>query len=323
MTIVEALEELRVDGLTTGHDHIIETVLSKLFFRGNEVQKAYKHRTADFANLADKDTRREWITEDFHWNNIMAPEIYLELRHVTRKNDRFMHTSPSLAEDWYIVMRRFEHGRDLLSALEKDTITHEDLSMYTRLLTERLRTLTERKKDGLAYYTAKGNTHLKDEVLGVCDWAYTAVPHLTNEDVDRAKKVLSHIFEREEYFTRPMNLSVVIDTNPDNIILLDNGISFIDVMPPKDSWRVHDRYFALCRTSADISALLGEKRANVLHDTYSTLETLPPEIVRKTYELASGLIQVPYRKMIGRDDLASAYTKFVKKRIEELERFYA
>ena len=186
MTIVEALEKLRVEGLTDDHDHIIETVLSKLFIRGNEVHKAYKHRTADFADLADKDIRREWITEDFHWNNIMAPEIYLELRHVANENDRFIHTSPSLAEDWYIVMRRFEHGRDLLSRLEADTVTHTDLSTYTRLLIERLRTLTETKKDSLAHHIAKGNTHLKDEVLGVCDWAYTASPHLTSEDVDRA-----------------------------------------------------------------------------------------------------------------------------------------
>jgi aminoglycoside phosphotransferase family enzyme len=318
MTIVEALEKLKVEGLAEDHDHVIETVLSKLFVRGDEVHKAYKHRTADFADLADRDTRHQWITEDFHWNNIMAPEIYLELRHVARDGGHYVHIDPSRSEDLYIVMRRFDKGRDLLTLLEKNAVESEHLATYARLLTERLKTLTELKRGSLSGHIERGNAHLKDEVLGVCDWAYTATPYLTTEDVDAAQRTLASALEQERYFNRPLDLSVVIDTNPDNIIILEDGISFIDVMPPKDSWRIHDRYFALCRTSTDVSTLDDHTKADILHETFGSTENLPSETVRKTYELAAGLIQVPYRKMLGREDLATKYADFVKRTTEEL-----
>lgn len=320
MNIVTALETLSVEGLKEGHDHIIETVLSKLFIRGDEVHKAYKHRVADFANLTHRETRREYISEDFFWNNIMAPEIYLELRHVLHDGKQFVHVNEDSAEDWYIVMRKIDSGRDLLKSLEKGEVEQVELREYAKLLTERLRQLTEKKGEELSVHINKGTAHISSEVLGVCDWASVgADPHLSYDEVMRAKELLKQALEREKYFNSPVSLSVVIDTNPDNIIFLDEGVSFIDVMPPKDTWRVHDRYFPLCRTSADVSALSHKDHAESLHHEYAKTEVLPPEIVRTVYELAAALIQVPYRKMVGRDDLAAKYADFVRSQMKTLE----
>ena len=320
MNIVTALETLAIEGMTGDHDRVIETVLSKLFIRGEEVHKAYKHRSADFADLTHREVRRVYIAEDFSWNNIMAPEIYLELRPVKKEGILFVHTTEDEAEDWYIVMKKIDSTRDLLRTLETHAPSTADLKRYAEILTKRLKQLNTEKGAGLAMHITKGKAHLSGEVLGVCDWAYTAEPFLSRADVDTAFALMERALQEESYFSDPIELSVVIDTNPENIIFLDDGVSFIDVMPPKDTWRVHDPYFPLCRTSADISALSHPDHAEILHVQFGEDATLPPRTVRAVYELAAALIQVPYRKMLGRDDLAESYAEFTRAKIADLEK---
>ncbi|KKW36959.1 MAG: hypothetical protein UY81_C0008G0011 [Candidatus Giovannonibacteria bacterium GW2011_GWA2_53_7] len=319
MNIVNAFEGLLLPGLVGDHDGVIETVLSKLFIRGDEVHKAYKHRTADFADLADRSVRRKYIAEDFFWNNIMAPNVYLELRGVRREGDQFVHVDHKEGEDWYIVMRKIDNERNLMRALEEGILPGGKLGEYVGALYARLEMLTEARKQGLKEFFDKEALHVREEVIGTRDWAYTAEPHLSRADVDRAAELMERVLSAEAYFQNPIKtLSVVIDTNPENIFLFDEGVSFIDVMPPKDAWRVHDRYFALCRTSADVSALVGKTHAEALHDSYEALSPLPPEAVRMVYEIAAALIQTPYRKMVGRDDLAAKYADYVRSRSEDL-----
>lgn len=320
MNIVSALEHLQVEGLEVEHDHIIETVLSKLFIRGNEVHKAYKHRTADFADLMDMEVRRKYISEDFFWNNAMAPEIYLELRHVKPEGEKFVHVEDGEGEDWYIVMRKIDTSKDLMRAIENDSLEAEALKEYVRTLLSRLDNLTQARRGELEEFFAKDAAHVRAEVLGACDWAaFDGEPFVTPKEVAHTKILLTRAIEQELYFQQPIkDISVVIDTNPENIIFIDGKVSFIDVMPPKDAWRVHDRYFLICRTSADIKAQEGE-HSTALHDTYSEYTTLPPQIVSVIYEIAAALIQVPYRKMIGQSELAQKYANFVRMRCAELE----
>lgn len=63
----------------------------------------------------------------------------------------------------------------------------------------------------------------------------------------------------------------------------------------------------------------GGEYTGVFHEEYGEHGELPPESVRMIYELAAALIQVPYRKMIGRDDLAAKYADFVRLRCDALE----
>jgi aminoglycoside phosphotransferase family enzyme len=299
---------------------VIETVLSKLFLRGDEVHKAYKHRSADFADLTDKETRRRYISEDFFWNNVMAPEIYLELRHVLKDDDRFVHVEPEEAEDWYIVMRKIDTERDLLKRLRDEHPSDEELASYARTLTTRLRALTEARGSDLRSHLDRSTAHVRDEILGVLDWARTAAPHLSQGDIDRAQLLLTRTFEEVSYFKNDIDLSVVIDNNPENIVFIGGDASFIDVMPPKDSWRVHDPYFSICRTSADICALGIPESAETLHEEYRLHRELPPPVVRHAYELAAALIQTPYRKMVERPELADRYAEFSRKKMDGLEK---
>jgi hypothetical protein len=324
MNIVTALEQLAVEGVEGDHDHIIETVLSKLFIRGDEVHKAYKHRTADFADLTDRTTRQQYIAEDFFWNNAMAPEIYRELRHVRREGERFVHVSAGEGEDWYMVMRKVDTSHDLMKVIEGAAFNKETLALYVRTLLERLAGLTSARRAALEGFFAQDYAHVRTEVLGACAWvAVDGGPFLIPSEVAHARTLMERALNEETYFHHPIkNISVVIDTNAENILFIDGTVSFIDVMPPKDEWRVHDRYFLVCRTSADIRAQHGDEHALVLHETYGEHTELPPPMVRIVYELAASLIQVPYRKMVGRNDLAEKYADHVRRLCGELEMMF-
>jgi hypothetical protein len=215
-------------------------------------------------------------------------------------------------------MQKVDTSHDLLRALSMQTITSENLTQYVAVLIERLARLTVQYSSELHSYIQKGATHIKDEIISTCDWAYTATPFLNADTVNQAKALFEQAFAVEPYFKNPPALSVVIDTNPDNIIFLDGSVSFLDVMPPKDSWRVHDRYFPLCRTSVDVS-LFNPSLAEAIHSAYGEREVRPSPIVRAVYELAAALIQVPYRKMVGQDVLAKKYGLFVQTCITRLE----
>jgi aminoglycoside phosphotransferase family enzyme len=321
MNIVTALEDLSLEGIEREHDHVIETVLSKLFVRGEEVHKAYKHRTADFADLADREVRRQYIAEDFFWNNAMAPEVYRELRHVKHDGKRFVHVTSDDGEDWYIVMKKIDTSQDLMRAIESGALPKEALALYVRTLIERLLGLTLARRGELEEFFDKDSAHIRAEVLGACDWAaFDGAPYITPTEVARAKALMESALKKETYFQNPIkDISVVIDTNAENILFIDGKVMFIDVMPPKDAWRVHDRYFLICRTSADIRAQQDDEHADVLHDTYGEHTLLPSEIVRTVYEIAAALIQVPYRKMVGRNDLAKKYADHVRRLCDELE----
>jgi aminoglycoside phosphotransferase family enzyme len=299
---------------------VIETVISKLFIRGNEVYKAYKHRVGDFADLTDTDVRRRYIAEDFMWNQNMAPDIYLELRHVAHDGKQYVHVDPHGAEDWYIVMKKIDTTRNLLNVLETDTPKQHELEQYVETLLARFSRLTEQYTPALEAFFLRGADHIKSEVLGVCDWARTATPELSSADVTRAEQLMLRALEGHPYWNSLIKtLSVIVDTTAENIVFLSEGVTFIDVMLPKDSWRVQDSYFALCRTSADISALVGSVYAEPLHIAYGRVHELPPAVVRVVYELSAALIQVPYRKEIGRGDLAKKYADFVRRRCDDLE----
>lgn len=320
MNIVTAMEKLAVEHHASNHDGVIETILSKLFIRGDVVHKAYKHRTADFADLANADVRRYFIAEDFFWNNAMAPEIYLELRGVKKDGDRFIHTTDAASEDWYIVMKKIDTEKNLIRTLEERAPTKEELVEYVRTLQERVRSLTAARRGDLEQFFTKNIAHVTSEVLATKEWAYTADDLLSRKEIDNIATLMEHAMTIDPYWSDSLHtLSVVIDTNGENILFLDDGISFIDVMPPKDAWRVHDEYFIICRTSTDISALRDQKHADILHETFVTHGTPPSPLVRMVYEIAAGLIQVPYRKMLGQSDLALKYADFVRARAKELE----
>jgi aminoglycoside phosphotransferase family enzyme len=319
MTLADAFAESRVEGMDTPHDHHVETVLSRLYFRGDEVCKVYKHRKADFADLTHHETRRTYVREDFEWNQCMSPQVYLELRGVKRDGEMYLHTDPDDAEDWYQVMRRIDTSRDLPHMLLGGLVRQGELQLYVETLLTRLRELTQERGDALGHVFLRGNTHVQQEMLGTLGWASTATEHISSALLTRIEHVLKEVIRSSAYFQQDVSLSIVIDVNGENILFLPDGVAFIDVMPPKDDWRVHDPLFLVARTGADIRARGQGELVPLLYQSYRDLRGETPVEVCLAYEICALLIQVPYRLMIGETEVSSQYAKVLATTVEELE----
>lgn len=322
MTLAEAFAQLRVLGFETPHDHVIETVLSRVCIRDDKVYKAYKHREADFADLTHQETRREYVREDFEWNQCMSPEVYLALHHVARDGEMYRHVGEGEAEDWYQEMKRVDTSYDLPRMLVSGRMTTQDVTLYVETLLTRLRELSRARRTKLEHIFARGNGHVHNEMLGTLAWASTVRTHLPSELMSRTERALREVIARSSYFRNPIALSVVIDVNSENILFLPEGVSFMDVMPPKDEWRVHDPLFLLARTSADMHAYGRGEYSSVLYETYARMHGEVPKEVALAYEIVALLIQVPYRVMVGDEDMASAYADVLASRVRELEDWF-
>ena len=66
MTLIEAFEAGKVEGITGRPDQIIETLLSKLFFFGDQVFKIYKNEKNSVIE-STKLQRAEFYSQDFLW----------------------------------------------------------------------------------------------------------------------------------------------------------------------------------------------------------------------------------------------------------------
>lgn len=114
---------------------------------------------------------------------------------------------------------------------------------------------------------------------------------------------------------------MAIDANCDNILILTNKIGFLDILPPKENWRVADKFFTICRVTTDVAALLGREKANIMYEAYKNFAGLPSENVKIIYEIRSALIQAAYRYALEQPNLAQKYLQFMDQRLRDLKYF--
>jgi aminoglycoside phosphotransferase family enzyme len=106
-------------------------------------------------------------------------------------------------------------------------------------------------------------------------------------------------------------LSVAIDNNCDNLLLVDGKVFFIDVLAPKESWRVVEEYFSITRTAVDAYVLGSSDLGDAVYRVYGEFRGQPELAATLLCEIRSALIQWPYRHILGQHELAEKYKAFV------------
>jgi hypothetical protein len=102
-----------------------------------------------------------------------------------------------------------------------------------------------------------------------------------------------------------------IDSQSDNILILDNKIEFLDIIPPKESWHIQDLFFTISRAATDVSVLQSPEKAKVIYTTYAKHFSLPSEEVRIVYEIKSALIKAAYMYVLKKPKIAEKYLVFI------------
>jgi len=320
MNLFRVFEQNLIEGLATSSpDKIIETTVSKIFFYGNKVYKIYKYEKFFFGDFGSPDFRRNFYCEDFRWNKTMAPHVYLNLRGVKAEGEKYRLADIGEAEDFFIEMEKFDADKSLTNLLLKKEVSEEDLAKIVLELTSRLGELTtEKRRESEAIFSKNLLESLLAELEDDRNLLYLVPSFIAKEKTDEMMEFLKKAAVKNPYFRNfsHQKLSLLIDDHSDNIMLLDGKVEFIDVLPPKESWRVGDLNFNICRLAVDVAVLWSKEKAEAIYRAYEKLaEPIPPG-VKAIYEADAALIQMWCFYDLGKSEIAEKYLKFVQEKIK-------
>lgn len=282
-------------------EKIIETIISKVFFYGEKVFKVYKCEKFFFGDFGSPEFRKDFYVEDFSQNKLMAPEIYLTL-HTVKNNEE---------EDFYIEMKKFDDNNNLTNLLLQKRIDKNKIETIAKEMVLRLKKLTENKKEKYKDYFKNKllDIHLAD-LESDRNLLYLIPSNIPKEITDKIINIAKKASLEDEYYLNydSNNLSILIDNHSDNIVFLNDNVQFFDVLPPKESWRVGDLNFVICRLATDVAVLGSGELAEAV---YASCEPMPDKI-RHIYEIRSALIQAWCFYSVNKPEIAERYLKFAE-----------
>ncbi len=320
MNLIEAIEKGGFPALGRP-EKTIETLLSKVFFFGPRVIKVYKHVKAFYGDLSDFTFRRSFYQDDFFWNQTMSPEIYLKLGGAHAADSGFGLCDFAKGEDFYIEMSKIDGSRNLTQLLAAGKVTAAEIETLTKTLVAKLRLLTHERRSHLKNLYEIGWPSLNLEALGdLRQWMYLADKQIPRSESDRLVNLLMESASNQDYLKNFDHgfLSVAIDNNCDNLLILDGKPGFIDIMPPKMNWRVSDEFFHVCRTAADAYALGSPELGDTVYRVYANYRSPAPDAVRVGYEIRGAMIQWALRHIQGQPEFADRYKRFVEEKSKTL-----
>lgn len=318
------IEKIEKDETDFGKpDKIIETLVSKIFFFGEKVVKIYKWKKEFFGDLSDPEFRRNFVFEDFFWNNAMSPEIYLELLPLKDEGRKWIKVDAEDADDFCIIMSKLQNNKTLTDLAESGKLNPDVLKEIAKAVVFKQREIMKAREEELAPMLEKDLKELEREVLeDLRQWSYMATNHISKEKTDYIVGKLLSILNNPEYISWIVQTkkSALIDANGDNIIVGQDGkFQFIDILPPKFNWRVEDETANIGRIAADVSVFMGEDAAEILYQTFSKITDLEvPPVVKILYETRNAMIQAPYRFILNQPDRAKKYLDFVENKIASI-----
>jgi aminoglycoside phosphotransferase family enzyme len=320
MNLFQIFEQNLIKGwATSSPDKIIETTVSKIFFYGSKVCKIYKYEKFFFGDFSSADFRRDFYREDFRWNKTMAPHVYLNLRGVKTAGEKYRLADPTAAEDFFIEMEKFDADKSLTNLLLRKEVSEEDLAKIVLELASRLGKLTaEKRRESEGIFKKNLLESLLAELEDDRNLLYLVPSFVAKEKTDGMVEFLKKAAAGNPYFRdfSHRKLSLLIDDHSDNIMLLDGKVEFIDVLPPKESWRVGDLNFNICRLAADAAVLWSEEKAEAIYRAYEKLAEPIPTGVKAVYEADAALIQTRCFFDLGKPSIAEKYLQFVQEKIK-------
>lgn len=299
---------------------VIETLLSHVFFFEDTVVKVYKHKKEFYGDMTDFTFRKKFYTDDFFWNQTCSPDIYVQLGGFLFEENVTL-CSAEVADDFYILMKRVDLCNTLTQELKENNIGVTDVEYIIQAIVKNLRILTKDKKRELDTLFTKPWLDLHVQNLNdLGDWM-KLTSKIDNGEIDELVTYLKNVSLKEAYFTEYNQslLTVSIDNNPDNLLYKKNELAYLDIMTPKENWKVNDEFFSIVRTAVDFYVLGSEELYIAAYDTYAEYQVIPSAIPRLVYEIRSAAIHWAYRYILDDEEMALRYKEFVYKRLEELK----
>jgi len=322
MSLLQSFPHSHLSGFVQPTEKTITTMISKLFFSGHRVVKIYKQQKYFFADLKHLNPRRSFYRDDFLWNHKMSPHIYLRLQGMQLQQGTWRPASLTAAQDFCLVMKRIDDGQNLTARLMAGQVTEQQLAQLAQVMMTSLQQLSRENQAALRQLRAQWewpdfvNINLADNR----DWAYSACPSLPRPTINRIIARVKKARQRIPYFQQltMADMMYSIDSQSDNLLLLDSQIQFLDIMPPKPNWRINDLLYTLSRPATDVAALNNPKLAQIIYRTYARYHSLPSPAVIASYEIINALIRAAYFYNLGQPAVAKKYVAYINRLLPKL-----
>ena len=304
-------------------DRVIDTLISKLFFFGDDVYKVYKYNKAFFGDFSDDRFRHEFYHDDFTWNTTMSPGIYLKLGYVRKNGDVIEDTTHDLSEDYYILMKKIDDSQTLFNLLEDKKIGVDDLEVITEEMFKRTEKLTEIKRNDMQDLFAIPYIDLDIRYMETLqDWLSMAPGLISKENADATVAELKSFINSYPYF-KEFNTGdylTSIDNHSGNILYQHGQVNFIDSMPPMRIWRIQTDAYSISRPATDVEVILGKEYADAMYARFEIIrQTKVDPKLRAYLQAVAALIQASYMHMLKKDVLAKKFWDFAQEKIRGLK----
>jgi aminoglycoside phosphotransferase family enzyme len=328
--IINAFLDGSVKGLIE-HDisaEHIQTQISHIFLYKTTAYKFYRRDNEgfnkSFVNLGDEATRTKFYEEDFFYNHYFNPDVYQQLQKIKIARDKVeLKNKEDVGDDWIIQMRRIDTTRNLTALLLAGKLKIDDFRKIGFQMTKAVAEFPHKPKTAKNCYEIM-KIYLKD----VENFAYLAEPLIRKEDTRRVMERLNlYLDGKKDRFANLQEKDFVssIDNHSDNVFYEDNRVSFIDIFPPKEDWRIVEPLYVIYRLSADVEVLAGKEYADALidgHKEYYKIKETGDDI-RLFYQLYAAMIKGAYLYMLSmergkRADEAKRYLEFVEANINKI-----
>ena len=319
MDLITAAQTGKASHLFPSVQSSVDTNLSLLLFGKERVYKIYRRGVPFFEYLDDPDLRTAFYREDFSWNRSVSPSIYLQLCSVKKKSGQWNHCSEAEADDFYIEMQRMDETRNLTEMMLHGRITAQDLKNVAQHLLRSIKKLKQEKMASLESWVNRGwKEIMQQRLVSLKGFGESAPPSLEQKEHREVMNSFQNFFASHSYFSSIGRdaLTVHMDNPSDNILLLEKGVASIDVLLPKEEWRVVEHWFNVGRLGADVSVLAGREAADLLYQEYAAGLPLPPKEILDFYAGTSAWMRAIYFSILQKPQLAARYRQFVLQGIQ-------
>jgi aminoglycoside phosphotransferase family enzyme len=320
-TLIETIENGNFNKLGKP-ERVIETLISKLFFFGDDVYKVYKYNKAFFGDFSDDRFRHEFYHNDFTWNNTMAPDIYIKLGYVKRDGDTFIEATHDTSWDYFILMKKIDDSQTLFNHIRNKTFTKENLELITEEMFKRTEKLTEIKHTDMEDLFSMSYVDLDLQNLeSTREWLYMGSDFIPKQEADAIIDKIKSFVASYPYFKNFDNKGYLasIDNHGGNILFSNNKVNFIDSMPPMRIWRIQNDAYSISRPATDLEVLAGKEYADAMFSKFEEVRNtkLDPK-VRAYLQVVAALIQAPYMYVLKEVEFAQKFWDFAKSKVQEI-----
>ncbi|MDH4073904.1 MAG: AAA family ATPase, partial [Gammaproteobacteria bacterium] len=224
--LVESLRDPGAFPHEAGDIELVETHISWLLLAGDFAYKIKKPLTLDFLDFSSLEKRRFYCEEELRLNRPWAPDIYLEVVPISRRDGRVRIGGDGEIVEYALRMRRFEQALRLDKQLESGLLSVADMKELGGTIAARHRRaprVRAERRERVLRLTREFMTDNFDALYGVIgDEFLTPLREWTIAELDRHAALLAARFDNGKV------RSCHGDLHLGNLVRLPAGITTFD-----------------------------------------------------------------------------------------------